>query len=96
MILNKVFANHYLSGLLHGYGEENCEHFQQILNGEVKPNFSEKFEGLVTEKSFPLPIFAVAKNETMINKYEQQRKHIQQIYQNKNFFKTTLEFLQIE
>ncbi len=90
---NEAFKNHYICGLLHGYGEENSAHFKRIMSGEIKASFSEKFEDSITQDNFPLPIFAVADNESMVKKYRQQRSHIQKIYRDKNFLKTTLEFL---
>jgi len=91
---NRAFANHHLSGLLHGYGEENCHHFMEVVTEKAIPVFSEKFEGPVTQENFPLPIFAASSDDAVTRKYQQQRKKIQEIYKRGNFFSTSVKLLQ--
>ena len=90
---NEVFANHCLSGLVHGYGERNCRYFLQMIQEGTRPIFSDQFEGPVTQENFPIPIFAMS-DDSMVKKYQQQREAIQQIYKNEDFFRKTLSLLQ--
>lgn len=91
---NGAFSNHCLSGLLHGYGEENSRHFLDIVKDETPPHFSEKFEGPITQDHFPLPTFATSSNDAVVEKYRQQRKTIQEVYKKRDFFRTTMKLLQ--
>ncbi len=90
---DRAFENHYLSGLLHGYGEENSRYFTRVAKGEVKPVFSDHQNRTVSNEKFPLPIFAITDDDQQCEKYKEQRIKIQQIYRNKNFLKKTLELL---
>lgn len=89
-----AFSNHHLSGLLHGCGEKNRQHFMAIMTRQAVPDFSEEFEGPFTQEHFPLPIFAVSANDAVTEKYRWQRKSIQQVYKKRDFFKRILKLLQ--
>jgi hypothetical protein len=91
-----VFMNHCLSGLLHGYGEENCAYFADMMKNETQPTFSEEFIGPIDEKNFPLPLFATRSHDAVIQKYEKQREAIKQIYKGSDFFQKTVQILEQE
>ncbi len=88
-----VFADHELSGLLYGYGEENIETFGKPSS--AKAQFTEDVQSYakINSSHFPLPIYAVSKHDTTTRKYIKERKKIQQIYRNKNFFDVSVKRL---
>jgi hypothetical protein len=91
---NRSFEDHYLAGLLHGYGEENSRHFQKVMNREITPRFSKDFEGEITTENFPLPVFALSENDPATEKYQKQREKIKKIYRKNNFLKVTLKLIE--
>lgn len=96
--LEAVFSDHYLSGLLHGYGEENSRIFAEGFLKEKLHTVLEQpqvsAENSMTHEYFPLPTYAASKNDPMQAKYEKQRKEIQNIYRGGNIIDITLKFLQ--
>jgi hypothetical protein len=86
----KVLTDHYLMGLLHGYGKENSSYFIQSHVGTETENPVEPLIGSVTPQNFPLPIYAPSQNDSVKEKYQQQREEIKKIYKDKNFLDVTL------
>lgn len=92
-----LFYDHYLSGLLHGYGEENSRIFADRAKNKqsdaVPLSSYEPNKDPITDQSFPLPIYAVAGVDSMKSEYEKQREEIQAIYKNGTLIDVTLKFL---
>ncbi len=87
---NKALEDHYLMGLLHGYGKENSSYFIQLQEGTETRNPFEEFIGSISSQNFPLPIYAPSQNDLTKQKYQQQREEIKKIYTNKNLLDVTL------
>lgn len=87
---NSMLHDHYLMGLLHGYGKENSSYFTKLLEGKESPHPFETVEGPFSIENFPLPIYAHTPNDSISRKYQQQREEIKKIYENKNFLDVTL------
>lgn len=90
---HNILADHYLMGLLHGYGKENSDYFIQVLEGVEPANLSEKFhftQGPCTLDNFPLPVYASLEADPVRDKYEEQRETIKKNYKNRNFLRVTL------
>ncbi|MDE3046490.1 MAG: hypothetical protein KGJ02_07590, partial [Verrucomicrobiota bacterium] len=83
----KVFKDHYLSGLLFGYGQENVAYFDCE---KALPTFSEKYNPSATPTNFSLPVFAISPTDQTTERYRQQRVQIQHIYQNQDMIEVTL------
>lgn len=93
---NQIFQDHYLSGLLHGYGEENIKQFMKN-SISIHPPATLKFshEEDNTSDSISLPIYAIAKDDVTLNKYKKQREKIKKIYENQDFLEVTFRQLGI-
>lgn len=89
-VWKKVLTDHYLSGLLYGYGEENISYF---LKGDDEKVFSECFEGNISCEDFPIPIYASVKGDQVSKEYIKQRAEIKKIFQGKDFVEVTLKKL---
>lgn len=89
-IWNSLIKDHYLTGILYGFGQENCKAF---CNTDSKRVFSEQFEGAATKSDFPIPIFAISKNDSTVQKYRKQREKIKEIYKDKTILEVTLKAL---
>jgi hypothetical protein len=88
---NKVLADHYLTGLLFGYGEENIKHFvDRIKKQERASQFSDEFDPSATSAKFPIPVFAVSAGEKTTSRYRKQKKRIQKEYRDKDIVEITL------
>jgi len=86
----RVLEDHYLSGLLFGYGEENISHFLNGMDTEIENQFSDQTDQLVTQNKFPIPIFAVSSQDKTSAHYRKQRLAIQKIYQDKDIVDVTV------
>jgi hypothetical protein len=87
----QVLADHYLSGLLFGYGEENIAHFLNLMDNEgIENQFSDQTDQLATANKFPIPIFAISPQDKTTAHYRKQRKSIQEIYRGKDIVDVTL------
>ena len=95
--LEAVFSDHYLSGLLHGYGEENSRIFSEARHDETAHLTltlpTEIMEGPVTYKQFPLPTYAACAKDSMKLKYQKQRTDIQKVYHDGDIVNITLKCL---
>ncbi|MBS0626310.1 MAG: hypothetical protein JSS32_09695 [Verrucomicrobia bacterium] len=84
----KVFQDHYLSGLLYGYGEKNVESFVEVGGSHMAHSTDENPEEI------QLPNYAALENDTKIKEYKKQRDFIKNIYKNEEFMKFTIRCLQ--
>ena len=90
----KIYTDHYLSGLLYGFGEENITYFlNKIETQERRSDCSEEDNPFATIDNLPIPIFAMSPQDKTCNKYREQRTKIQSIYQNKDIVDVTLKRL---
>ena len=102
----RAFSNTVLIGVLFGFGEKNSRCFYckynkntevcKQLNNTVTSRFSDKPAfGKVSLDAFPLPIFASFSEgeDEVIEKYQNERKKIQKIYQKQDFVGLTLKKL---
>jgi hypothetical protein len=88
---NQVFLDHYLSGLLYGFGEENIVHFlNRMEDQEIEARFSDENDDEATPSKFPIPIFAMSAQDKTSARYQEQRKIIQEIYRGKDIVDVTL------
>jgi hypothetical protein len=86
-----LFKDHYLAGLLYGYGKDNVEHFCRSI---CRQSFSESFEGVATKENFPIPVYATSASDKITNKYEKLRENIKKKYQGRDTVEFTLTVLQ--
>ena len=86
-----LFEDHYLAGLLYGYGKDNVEHF---CRNNCRQSFSESFEGVATKENFPIPVYAISKSDKTTNKYEKLRENIKKKYRGRDTVEFTLTVLQ--
>jgi hypothetical protein len=76
-----ILKDHFLAGMLYGYGEENSKMFTV----QKKRFFTNKnFRGKVTRDNFPIPHFAIAKDDKTSKKYKKQRGKIKQTIKNRS------------
>jgi hypothetical protein len=93
-VWKSIFSNHYLSGLLHGFGEQNASSFCRYYSEKFPRTWSEIFEGPITQEHFPIPIFASFEHpDEAVEKFKKERTHIQEIYRNGNMMEITLKAL---
>lgn len=90
---SQILFDHYLMGLLHGYGKENSLYFLKLLDGTEKPNRAEFIHQSSTVNTLSLPIYASSPNDPQKEKYLKQRKKIERIFNKKGFLKAVLEKL---
>ncbi|MBX9744325.1 MAG: hypothetical protein K2X08_03840 [Chlamydiales bacterium] len=84
---NSVFKDHYLCGLLYGYGESNAKHFTETIISHKNPqNFSEN----LPDELIKLPIYALSEIDTQTTHYKNEKKRIEKIYQGKDSIQVTL------
>lgn len=93
-IWSKLLSNHYLMGLLHGYGRENSRHFLKVLNGEEQSTFPQEISNNHKSDDFPLPVYSCEANDSVQKKYEAERERIKKIYKNRDFLSVTMRRLQ--
>jgi hypothetical protein len=86
-IWHLLLENHYLAGILYGYGEENARVF-----GDSK-NFSDEYPERVSQENFPIPIFAKSEQDTTSQKYKVQRELIKKFFKNRPLIESTLSCL---
>lgn len=89
-IWRTILTDHYLSGLLYGYGEENIAYFLKEYDEKV---FSECFEGNISCENFPIPIFASTEGDQRSKEYKRQREKIKKLFRGKDFLDVTLKKL---
>ncbi len=88
----KAFADHYLSGLLFGYGEENIAYFMDPMKDrEIENEFSDESDPCATAGKFPIPIFATSACDQTSKRYREQREAIQEIYRGKDIVDVTMQ-----
>jgi hypothetical protein len=91
---NKVFEDHYLSGLLFGYGEENIAYFLDCMATQnTKIHFSDEYNPLATVNNFPLPSFALSAEDKTSDCYREQRIKIKKLCQDKDIIDLTIQRL---
>jgi hypothetical protein len=91
---SQVLADHYLTGLLFGYGEENITHFlDRITDQEGDRQFSDEFDASATPTKFPIPMFAISSEDKTAARYREQRKRIQSEYCGKDIVDVTIKRL---
>ena len=91
---DRVFEDHYLSGLLFGYGEENIAHFLgRTIDRKSSRQFSDEFDAAATSTKFSIPILAVSEQDKTSARYREQRKKIQSIYLGKDIVNVTIKRL---
>ncbi len=92
----KVLKNKCLLGILFGYGDRNASLFEKWLDGSrenISSGFSDRPSEKATIQKFPLPVFRMfpsAENERLVEKYRQQKRKIQQLYEEEDFVLFTL------
>lgn len=74
---SEVFANHYLSGILYGYGDENAKHFSECVQHQKIP---EQFSEATQAGFILLPVYAISGKDAQKEMYQIQKKRIEQIY----------------
>lgn len=90
----KAFQDHYLMGLLYGFGEENALYFaKQIATNQTLIRFSAKEDPFASMHQFPIPSFALSPEDTMTDHYQQQRTKIERLYRNKNMVEVSVQRL---
>lgn len=87
-----VFNDHYLRGLLYGYGETNARHFSEIISMNQTPA---KFSARVTEGTVQLPTYAVAGVDAQEEFYKKQKETIEKIYKNQDLIEVTFKRLSL-
>jgi hypothetical protein len=88
----QAFSDHYLAGLLYGYGEENISNFLDH-NQDGKRESSDQYDPFATAANFPIPRFAVSAQDKTSARYREQRKTIQAVYQDKDIVDVTIRHL---
>lgn len=89
-----LFSDHYLSGLLHGYGDENsCAFADERMRSKLKID-SKKINKPIDHTSFPLPTYAAIENDPTKLTYEKQRLEIKKAYEKGHILKTTFALLE--
>lgn len=88
---NVLFSDHYLAGLLYGFGQENIETFCRKDKNRI---FSESFEDVASKRNFPIPIYAISKKDKTSSKYREQREKIKKKYKSKRILEVTLQTLE--
>ena len=87
----QALKNHYLSGLLFGYGEENITYFlNRMATQNKKVQFSEDYNPSATVNNFPIPLFALCPEDKTAALYQKQREKIKSVYQDKNIIDVTI------
>lgn len=89
----RVFADHYLSGLLYGFGEENVAYFLTHQSFDEEKSFSDEPDNFATSIKFPIPIYAMSVDDKTAPRYRDQRKIIQNIFRNKEIVDVTIQKL---
>lgn len=90
----KILTDHYLMGLLHGYGEKNSIYFGKLLENLGSPIPFTELRGPFSPDNFPLPVYASSQQgDSKKRSYEKQREKIKKIYKNKDFVEVTLKRL---
>lgn len=90
----KAFEDHYLSGLLFGYGQENITHFLNHMKiQDKKIQFSDVYNPSATVNNFSIPSFALSPNDKTANLYSEQRTKIRSVYQYRNIIDVTIQRL---
>ena len=87
---NAAFADHYLCGLLYGYGEANAAYFAENLQSQKAPT---KFSEKATEGFIRLPMYAISGADPQNERYKRQKKTIEEIYKNRDPIQITMEQL---
>jgi len=85
-----VFKDHYLAGLLYGYGKNNCI---QFCEQKAERIFSEEFEEIPTKEHFPIPVYAISKDDEVSQKYKTQRKKIEALFKKNRILDLTFKKL---
>lgn len=89
-IWNVLFKDHFLAGILYGFGEENCKAFCDLPD---KRFFSQLFEKKASKSDFPIPIYVISEKDLTSKKYQKQREKIKKNYKNKSILDVTLRAL---
>jgi len=109
---NALEGNHYLWGLLLGYGEKNAYLFSLVQKG-ILPDLSVRTEpleekinqemlhkaidGMLDMKDLALPGYkSYFYFDQTMNQYKEERKKIIEIYSGKDFYKLTLSYLGLD
>ena len=93
ILWTKGFTDHYLMGLLYGFGKENAEYFvSRISNNEALEHF-EIVEGPYNEDNLPIPLYGSCKEDVQKQKFYFQKESIQKHLKNKNFVDEVLKKL---
>jgi len=77
----QLLVDHYLSGLLYGYGQENVLYFCETEGNRI---FSHEIDELKEEDFIPIPTYAVCKRQDpTTEKYRSEKTRIQNILRGK-------------
>ncbi|MES2345835.1 MAG: hypothetical protein V4494_07860 [Chlamydiota bacterium] len=85
-----LFKDHYLAGLLYGFGQQNA----QMFCNKDSQMISEEFTEVASKEHFPIPVYAASENDEMTRKYKNQREAIKKVYQEGSVLEVTLKTLQ--
>lgn len=85
-----LFKNHYLAGMMYGFGEENIQEF--CMGNNPKKFSAEPIMG-ATSTNFTIPTFAVSPDDKTCSKYEKQREQIKEIFRDKKVLSVTIDKL---
>ena len=101
----KVFASHYVQGILHGFGERNAYFFdrgmhlqdQNIFDLFTHPLFRSALNRKDDAKEFPIPRFRSFSEDVMLDsvyqQYVQEKKQISKTLEGKNRYDLILKRL---
>lgn len=95
----KESRNHYLWGLLYGFGEKNAHAFHQKYSGKGDKmveycSYQEEVD-VPSIKELLIPWFvSFSREDPVIQKYRDERSKIQEVYRGHDFLTKTLELLE--